>query len=137
MTKTDLIPIICLYCQDRQEVSRRAITVTCRKCNKSLRIEDLSFKRYEARRHIDTVGVVVIEKKGNVVSEQIMCGGMIARGQVRGKIISRGPVLVGPDATVTGDVEAPTMAIGEGAKLKGFYRVGPQKPAEPAAAPHA
>ena len=49
----DRITIVCLYCDKPQEVSRRAMTVTCKFCNKSLRIEDLRFKEYQARRNIE------------------------------------------------------------------------------------
>jgi cytoskeletal protein CcmA (bactofilin family) len=33
-------------------------------------------------------------------------------------------VLVGPEAEVKGDVEAPTLAVGAGAMLQGYYRIG-------------
>src|SRR3954469_6212304 len=100
------------------------MSVTCRFCNKSLKLEDILFKQYTARRTIDTCGVVTIEKKGQVVADKIHCGGLIVRGKVKGQIISRGPVLVGPDAEIKGDVNAPTLAVGAGAVLEGNYQVG-------------
>ena len=110
-TPDDRITIVCLYCAKPQEISRRAMTVTCKFCNKSLRIEDIRIKDYSARRTIDTCGVVTVEKKGQaVVTDKIHCGGMIVRGKVKGQIVSRGPVLVGPEAEIRGDVKAPILA---------------------------
>jgi len=116
--------VICLYCNQSQEISRRAMTITCKHCNKSLRVEDVLIKQYEARRAIDTLGIITVEKKGNVVADKLHCGGMVVRGKVKGTIVSRGPVMVGPEAEIRGDVNAPSMAVGAGAILEGNYRVG-------------
>ncbi|MGA3065631.1 MAG: polymer-forming cytoskeletal protein [Tepidisphaeraceae bacterium] len=120
----DQITIVCLYCHKPQQVARRAVSVTCRHCNKSLRLEDISIKDYHARRSIETCGVVTVEKKGNIVSDRVLCGGMIIRGKVKGKIASQGPILVGPEAEIKGNVTAPTLAVGAGAILEGDYEIG-------------
>ncbi len=124
MPNEDRITVVCLHCERPVEVPRKVITFTCKHCNKPLRLEDVQFKKYEARRVIETCGVVTVEKKGNVVADQIKCGGMVVRGRVRGRIMSRGTVLVGPDADMKGDVTAPAIAIGAGALLEGEYRIG-------------
>jgi Polymer-forming cytoskeletal len=121
---TDRQTIVCLYCGKPQEIARKAMSVTCKFCNKSLKLEDLAFKQYEARRAIETCGVVTVEKKGNVVSDRVICGGLIVRGKIKGNITSRGPVLVGPEAEIKGDVTAPTLAVGAGAILDGNYKIG-------------
>lgn len=120
----DRTTIYCLYCDKPQEVGRRAMSVTCKFCNKLLKLEDLRFQAYQARRVIDTCGVVTIEKKGQVVADSINCGGLIVRGKVKGDIKSRGPVLVGPEAEVRGNVTAPSLAVGAGAVLEGRYEIG-------------
>lgn len=120
----DRITIVCLYCQQPQEVGRKTINMTCRFCHKSLRLEDVKIKEYQARRSIDTVGIVTVEKKGHVVADKILCGGLIARGKIKANIVSRGAILVGPEADVKGDVNAPSIAIGAGAILEGKYRIG-------------
>ena len=130
----DRSTIICLYCSRPQEVGRKAMSVTCKYCNKSLRLEDIRFKEYQARRVIDTCGIVTIEKKGNVVADKINCGGLIVRGKVKGTIHSRGPVLIGPEAEIRGDVTAPALAVGAGAILEGNYEIGPQALGTPSAA---
>lgn len=106
--------------------------ITCKHCYKSLRVEDVLIKAYEARRSIDTCGVVVVEKRGNVVADRILCGGLIVRGKVKSSVQSRGTVLVGPEADLIGDVTAPSLAIGAGAVLNGFYRINqPEEPVPP------
>lgn len=121
----DRVTITCLYCGKPQEVGRRALTVTCKFCNKSLKLEDIRLKDYVSQRTIETCGIVTIEKKGNVnVVKSVQCGGLIVRGKLKGTVISRGPVLVGPDAEIKGDVTAPALAVGAGAILDGRYEIG-------------
>jgi hypothetical protein len=116
--------ITCLYCAKPQEVARRAMSITCKFCHKPLKLEDIAIKQYEARRQIATCGIVTVEKKGSAVTDSIKCGGLIVRGKVKGTVESHGPVLIGPDAEVKGDVSAPTLAVGAGAVLDGQYAIG-------------
>ena len=117
--------IFCLYCGKPQEVGRRAMSVTCKFCSKSLRLEDKRVTQYEARRSIEICGVVTVEKKGNVVvTDKVLCNGLVVRGKVKGDVVSRGPVLVGPEAEIKGDVIAPSLAVGAGAILSGKYSIG-------------
>ena len=116
--------ITCLYCGKPQEVARRAMSITCKFCHKPLKLEDIAIKQYEARRQIATCGVVTVEKKGSAITDSIKCGGLIVRGKVKGAVESHGPVLIGPEAEVKGDVTAPTLAVGAGAVLEGQYEIG-------------
>src|ERR1700760_2218790 len=125
-TPDDRMTVVCLYCNKPMEIGRKTLSLTCRHCNKSLKLEDLRFKEYHSRRLIETCGIVTIEKKGNLVTDKINCGGVIVRGKVKGAINSRGPVLVGPEAEIVGDVTAPTLAVGGGAILEGKYVIGPR-----------
>ena len=120
----DKATIVCLHCGKSQDVGRKAMTITCKFCSKSLRLEDLRFKEYQARRVIETCGIITVEKKGNVVADRVTCGGLIVRGKLRGDILSRGSVLVSPEAEIKGDVTAPTLAVGAGAVLEGHYEIG-------------
>ena len=122
----DRTTIVCLYCEKPQEVSRKAMSVTCKFCSKSLKLEDIRIKasEYQARRVIDTCGTVTIEKKGHVVSDKIHCGGLVVRGKLKSNITSRGPVFVGPEAEVRGNITAPSLAVGAGAILEGRYEIG-------------
>jgi hypothetical protein len=122
----DAATVLCLYCRKPLEVGRKALSITCKHCHKPLKLEDIQFKQYEARREIATCGIVTVEKKGNVVADKVRCGGLIVRGKVKGAVESHGPVLVGPEAEIKGDVSAPTMAVGAGAILDGRYEIGPK-----------
>lgn len=122
----DRATIVCIYCDKPQEVSLRAQSITCKFCYKPLKLKDEAFSRYEARRAVETVGIVTVEKKGNVIADRIVCGGLIVRGKVKGTVKSRGPVLVGPEAEIKGDVTAPSLAVGAGAILEGRYAIGKQ-----------
>jgi hypothetical protein len=125
----DAHTISCLYCGKQQEVGKRAMSVTCRFCHKPLKLEDIAYKQYESRRHIATCGVITIEKKGSVVvTDKLQCGGLIVRGKVKGTVESLGPVLVGPEAEIKGDVTAPRLAVGAGAVLDGHYEIGTKNP---------
>ena len=55
----------------------------------------------------------------------MVCGSLVLRGRIRANIVSHGPVLIGPDAELRGNVVAPSIAIGEGASLEGDYQIGP------------
>jgi hypothetical protein len=116
--------IVCLHCGQSQPAARKALTIVCKFCHKSLRLEDLPIKDYQARRSVETCGVVTVEKKGQIVADRVLCGGMVVRGKVKAKITAHGPVLVGPEAEIKGDVLAPTLAVGAGAILEGQYRIG-------------
>jgi Polymer-forming cytoskeletal len=120
----DGITIVCLHCRREQTVARRALTVVCKHCHKSLRLEDIPIRDYQARRNIETLGMVTVEKKGHVVTEHVLCGGIVVRGKVKGNIRSQGSVLIGPEAEIKGDVTAPALAVGAGAVLQGRYHVG-------------
>ncbi len=120
----DRSTVVCYHCNKAQEVGRKAMSATCKHCYKSLQLKDQVFTRYEARRVIETVGIVTVEKKGNVVADKIQCGGLIVRGKVKGNVKSRGPVFVGPEAEIKGDVIAPAIAVGAGAILEGKYEIG-------------
>jgi hypothetical protein len=120
--------IVCLHCGQTQPCSRKALTVVCKFCHKSLRLEDLRIKDYQARRSVETCGVVSVEKKGNIVADRVLCGGLVVKGKVKAAITSHGPVLVGPEAEIKGDVFAPSLAVGAGAILDGNYRIGYDDP---------
>jgi hypothetical protein len=127
----DRTTIVCLYCDKAQDVSRRAVNITCKFCSKSLRLEDKRVTQYEARRSIEICGIVTVEKKGQIVADKILCGGLVVRGKVKGQVISRGPVLVGPEAEIRGDITAPSLAVGAGAILDGRVQIGPKEACPP------
>jgi hypothetical protein len=116
--------IDCLHCGKTQPIARRAINVTCKFCNKTLRLEPVSINSHHARRHIETCATVTVEKGGDVFADQILCGSLVVRGRMRGNVVSRGPVTIEADAELRGNVTAPSLAVGEGAVIEGDYRIG-------------
>jgi uncharacterized membrane protein len=133
MPHEDRQTITCLYCRRQQEVARRAMSVTCKFCTKPLKLEDVAVKHYEARREIATCGMVTVEKKGNAVTEFILCGRLVVKGKIKGTVQSGGLVMIGPEAEVKGNVTAPTLSVIAGAVLEGRYEIGPRALAAPAA----
>jgi hypothetical protein len=121
----DRIAIVCFYCGKEQHVGRRAMSLPCRFCHKSLRVENISLNRYEARKLIETCGSITIENSGNVLADQLTCGSLVVRGQLKGNVISRGPVVLDASACVRGDISAPSLTIIEGARIDGRCRIGP------------
>lgn len=124
--KPGTVGIACYHCGGRQEVGRQAQTVTCRHCHKPLQVSDVQVKRYDARREVRTVGMLVVEKKGQIVADRVECGGLVARGHVKAKhsTVVRGTALIGPSAQLDGGVEAFTVNVAEGASLSGYFCVG-------------
>ena len=133
---SDTQHVACYHCGGVQEVGRRAQTVTCKRCNKPLQIADVKVKGYDARRKVQTTGSVVVEKKGQVIADDVECGGLVVRGQVKAKngVTVRGTVLLGAEAVVTGNLAAHRLAVGAGATLDGYYCVGKDHMVPPAPA---
>jgi hypothetical protein len=123
----DRLLIHCLHCRQRLYVSPRALTLTCKFCHKALKVEAVTIAEYQARRVIETCGCLTVEKKGNVFIDRILCGSLVARGRIKGNIVSFGPVLVAPEAQIKGDITAPSLSVGEGAILEGHYAIGPDE----------
>jgi hypothetical protein len=123
---SDRQAILCLHCGKPQEVGRKAMSVTCKFCSKSLKLEDVKITRYEARRVIETCGTVTIDKKGHVVSD-VRCVNLQLRGKLKGDVVGLRNVEVAGDAELKGDVTAGSLNVAPGAMLEGFYRIGTAK----------
>ena len=121
----DRTTIICLYCGKPQEIGRKALTITCKFCNKSLKLEDLAFKSYEARRGDRNLWNRHRGEKGKRRQRpdhlrRVDRPREIASVTLRAAV----PCFVGPEAEIRGDVTAPTLAVGAGAVLDGQYSIG-------------
>ncbi|HEV8379072.1 MAG TPA: polymer-forming cytoskeletal protein [Tepidisphaeraceae bacterium] len=126
---SDRQAILCLHCGKPQEVGRKAMSVTCKFCSKSLKLEDVKITRYEARRVIETCGTVTIDKKGHVVSD-VRCVNLQLKGKLKGDVVGLRKVEVAGDAELKGDVTAGSLNVAPGAMLEGFYRIGPRSNGE-------
>lgn len=118
--------IICVHCNQQMEIGARAMSAPCRHCGKPLFFEDIRITAHELKKKaIETYGSIVVEKKGTCNADRVHCGSMDVRGKVNAQVTSRGPVHIGPQAEVRGDVTAPTLAVDAGAVLEGRYQIGP------------
>jgi|SRR5678815_402834 hypothetical protein len=113
----------CYHCRHRFEVSRQTLTTVCPKCSKSLTVEDVVIKTAHGVRKIQTCGRLVVQKKGHVIAQLIEAhDGVEVEGILEGKVISGGPVRIGPKASWKGDCSAPTLEVELGGKIeRGFF----------------
>jgi cytoskeletal protein CcmA (bactofilin family) len=101
-------------------------------------VGDLRVKGYEAKRKVETTGGVLIERKGNIVADQLNCSDLVVKGQLKAKggITVRGTAMIGPEAAVVGSLGAYRLAVGAGATLEGHYCVGKDKMIPPTESAH-
>ncbi len=119
-------PVQCYHCRHRFDVSAKAMTSSCPKCNKALLIQDVVVKGIEACRKLQTCGRIVIEKKGRVMAQLVEAhAGIEVEGVCETKTYSGGAVRLGPKAEWKGDCRAPKIDIEPGAKILGGYFVIP------------
>src|SRR5277367_1226343 len=98
----DAAQVICYHCQRSLMVSRHALTVVCQHCHKAVRLEDFAITGYQARRVIETYGTITVEKNGQIISDKVVCGGLVVRGKVKGSVTSSGAVQVTPEGEIKG-----------------------------------
>lgn len=112
----------CYHCRAQIEVSPRAMTMTCPRCNKRLQLEDVTINVAQGLTKLQTCGRIIIEKKGSVRADLVEAHeGIEVLGSIRAKVMSGGPVVIGEKAKWHGDCRAPSVRIGDGAKIEGGY----------------
>ncbi len=113
----------CTHCGQSSEVARRAMSVFCPHCKKRLILEDYKITSYYAVREFFTCGTVVVEKKGHVVAP-LKASSLTVKGTMQGSVVTPGEVKLTKTGSLTGDVEASSIKIENGAALDGFLRIG-------------
>jgi hypothetical protein len=118
------------------------MSLTCPWCCKRVTLEDLIVKDTSWTGRVQTCGRLIIQRRGSLVASLIEARQRIEiLGHAEGKIVSGGPVLIGPKARVKGDVSAPSIWVEPGAVIEGGYFriIGPGRaaagPSTPPAAP--
>ncbi len=71
---------------------------------------------------LESGGLVKVEKGGRVRGN-ITAPAVIVNGELEGRIHTPGPVELGPDSRMTGDIEAARIAIAEGCFFQGDIRM--------------
>jgi hypothetical protein len=117
--------IRCYLCGHRSEVSARTMSTTCPKCNKAIKVEDVTVKSYLPVNDLQTCGWVKITKNGRVVAKRIQSGeGVVCEGTIEAAIETDGPVTFGPKASWKGArLTGRSLTIADGAKVLGAVTV--------------
>jgi DNA-directed RNA polymerase subunit RPC12/RpoP len=110
----------CYHCRKRFDVSSKAESVNCPGCNQRVIVGDVIVKELRPVQRVQTCGRIVVHEKARVNAELVeahegieMLGGLSAR------VISGGPVIIGPHARWNGDCHAPSLKIQLGARIEG------------------
>ena len=117
--------IRCYLCGGRSEVSLRTMSTTCPKCNKAIKVEDVTVKTYLPVNDLQTCGSITITKKGRVVAKRIQCGeGIVCEGAMEGAVEADGPIELGPKSSWKGPkLTGIKLIIADGAQLHGDVTV--------------
>lgn len=117
--------IRCYLCGHRSDTSARTMSTTCPKCNRAIKVEDVTVKTYLPVNDLQTCGTVTITAKGRVVAKRIQCGGdLVCDGTIEAKIEADGEVTLGPKASWKGEsLRSSALTIADGAKLLGDVTV--------------
>lgn len=112
----------CYHCVERFDVPARAMSISCPWCYRRVTLDDLVVKDTCWTSRLQTCGRLVVHRKGSLVASLIEAReGIEVLGHVEGKLVSGGPVLIGPRARVKGDVQAPSVWVEPGAVIEGGY----------------
>lgn len=117
--------IFCPRCDARQEVSRVTKSTSCPGCHRNISTQDLEINEYCAKIEMYTAGVVTVGRRGTLIAE-VRAEGVVVKGEVKGPITSRGPVVLEKSGRIHGNVTSPTLRVAEGAQLVGMVVTGPR-----------
>lgn len=122
--------IRCYHCKRDFRVSVHARSAACPHCYRGLCLDDLVVRGLPpasgAPGKLQTCGQVVVEKKSAYVGQTVEAvEGVEVHGRLEAHVTSRGPVVLGSQAQVKGDLTAPSLRVEPGAVIKGgFFRIG-------------
>lgn len=128
--KTPTRSVRCYHCQSTISVAPKAVQLTCPACYKPIRVDDIVVEREQASGQVRTCGVVVVGQRGSLSASFIEANqGVHVLGRLSGRVVSGGPVVIGPKAVWDGDCQALSIVIQPGATIVGgrFSIVGPTR----------
>jgi hypothetical protein len=117
--------ILCPRCDAPQEVSRTTKSTSCPGCHRNVATQDLEIDEYCAKIELYTAGRVTVGKKGTLIAD-VRAEEVVVRGQIKGPVRSRGPVLVEKGGRLFGNVTCPSLRVAEGGQLVGTIVTGPR-----------
>ena len=122
--------IRCYHCRAETVVSGHAQSGSCPHCNRHFALLDIVITRRHWGGRLETCGKARVEQDAIVRTPLLVASeGVEVHGNFAGRLVSFGPVVVGPDATIDADVEAPAIRIEPGARiLGGRFTIRPPLP---------
>lgn len=120
----------CYHCQRGFDVPGAAMSISCPWCYRRVTLDDLVVKDTCWTSRVQTCGKLTVNKRATLVASLIEArSGMTILGVCEGRLLSGGPVFLGPKAHVRGDLEAPTIHISNGACIEGgFFKILTPRP---------
>jgi cytoskeletal protein CcmA (bactofilin family) len=100
------------------------MSVFCPHCHQRVILEDYRVRGYKGVNDFSTCGSIIVER-GALVVAPIKAGKLDIKGEVKGNVISRGPVTVKNKGLLVGDVQAPSLVVEQGGSLRGFVHIEP------------
>jgi DNA-directed RNA polymerase subunit RPC12/RpoP len=105
----------CYHCDERFEVSAKAMTVSCPACSRALMVEDVVIKTTHAVRKLQTCGRIVIQKKARVIADLVVGQeGIEVMGILEAKMVKSARVHVRTKGRWQGDCEAHHVIVDAG-----------------------
>ena len=116
----------CYHCRHRFSIGAKAMTLSCPKCSKPLRVDDIVIKTVEAVRKLQTCGSLTITKKGRIIAQLVEAhGGVECEGIVEANVLSGAHVRIAAKSHWKGDCKAPSITIEPGSTIASGYFVVP------------
>jgi len=113
----------CYLCGHRFGVGRKTQSTSCPSCHKPVIVEDLVLKKNKPKlllvSKVQTCGRIVVPK-GSRIGAELVVGheGVEVQGQMEARRVVGRHVVIGAKAEWRGDVEALTLRIHDGAKIR-------------------
>ncbi len=122
--------VTCYHCRRRFDVPPKAMSISCPWCSRRVTLDDLLIRDRCWTSKLQTCGRIVIHRRGLVNARVIEAmEGIEIHGSVEGSVLSGGPVVLGAQARIRGDLAAPSIHIASGATIEGgMFRIAAALP---------
>lgn len=122
----------CYLCRHRFEVGGRAQSTSCPGCNKPVIVGDLILKGSTLKgpkKEERTCGKIVVGKKARLMAEFVEAhGGIECEGTIEARHVLTSRLVLGAKAVYKGDLQAQTVEMKPGAKVKPSQFAVPEDP---------
>jgi cytoskeletal protein CcmA (bactofilin family) len=93
---------------------------SCPACSRQVNLGDVIVKDTHWGGGLRTCGRIVVLRRGRVVANEVIAvQGVEVQGVLEAKVVSGGPVRIGPRATWKGNCTAPSVKVDPGAVISG------------------